>query len=323
LEEQILQLYLNLLIKLFKFFIIIIGLFSFYLIHTIFHKTILENERIVIVDKGSNLSLIIDNIMPYESEFNKKIYYFYLIFYDHYFKSIKYGEYQLKSSINFHEITKIISNKSNYYRNFTIIGGWQQYQIKQYIFEEFKKDYQIDYNLILADTYNYFLNDDFLKLKNLMKKYKENYFENKNNNILLKKYSQKEILIIASLVEKEGKTDKDKRLISSVILNRLDKKMKLEIDATTIYAITKGKYKLERKLNYSDLKIVDEYNTYYIKGLPPNPICFVSRKTIEIVLENYKSDYLFYFYNEKIGEHIFTKTFDEHKKKLREYRTSE
>ena len=100
-----------------------------------------------------------------------------------------------------------------------------------------------------------------------MKNTKDNFFNKYNDNRIIKKYSIDEIMIIASLVEKEGKTEHDKRLISSVILNRLDKNLKLEIDATTIFSITKGKYKLNRKLTYKDLKIKDKYNTYFIKRI--------------------------------------------------------
>ena len=96
--------------------------------------------------------------------------------------------------------------------------------------------------------------------------------------------------------------------------------MKLQIDASTIFAITKGKFKFNRELSYNDLKIKDSYNTYFIYGLPPGPISYVGRKTIEIVLENYKSEYLFYFFDSKLGEHIFSKTFNEHKNKLSKYK---
>ena len=153
-----------------------------------------------------------------------------------------------------------------------------------------------------------------------MKNNKDKFFLKNKDNFLLKKYSINEIMTIASLVEKEGKTVQDQKLISSVIFNRLDNNLKMQIDATTIYSITKGKYKLNRKLTYQDLKIKDKYNTYFIGGLPPDPICYVSRKTIEIVLENYNSDYLFYFYNDKLKKHIFSRTFSKHKEKLNKYR---
>ena len=68
--------------------------------------------------------------------------------------------------------------------------------------------------------------------------------------------------------------------------------------------------------------IADKYNTYFINGLPPLPICYVSRKTIEIVLENNKSEFLFYFYNNILKQHVYSITYDDHKKKLDLYRKS-
>ena len=96
--------------------------------------------------------------------------------------------------------------------------------------------------------------------------------------------------------------------------------MKLQIDATVVYSITEGKYKIERRLNYEDLKIDNPFNTYKIMGLPPKPISYVGRKTIELIMENYKTNYLFYFYDESKKKHIFSKNYKEHSKKLDDYR---
>ena len=140
---------------------------------------------------------------------------------------------------------------------------------------------------------------------------------NQNN---LNNYTNKEILIISSLVEKEAIDDNDKRLVSSVVFNRLRRNMKLDIDASVIYSITKGEYKLMRPLNYEDLKIDSIYNTYLNKGLPPQPICIPGLNTIKIVLENYKSPYLFYFFDNNKKSHIFSKNYKTHINKLNEYR---
>ena len=96
--------------------------------------------------------------------------------------------------------------------------------------------------------------------------------------------------------------------------------MKLQVDATTIYALTDGKYDLNRNLRYKDLKVEHPCNTYYIKGLPPGPISYVGKKTMELIFENYKSKYLYYFYNNIVKKHIYSETFEEHKRKIREYR---
>ena len=136
----------------------------------------------------------------------------------------------------------------------------------------------------------------------------------------LKKFNVNELMIIGSLLEKEGLDEEDKRKISSVIFNRLDKKMKLQIDATVLFAITNGQYDLNRKLLLSDLKINHPFNTYINKGLPPEPISYVGKNTLDILFENNKNDFLFYFFNYSLNKHIFSKSFKEHKKKLYEYR---
>ena len=109
--------------------------------------------------------------------------------------------------------------------------------------------------------------------------------------------------------------------IYSVIINRLESRIRLQIDAKVIYSITKGKKDLDRDLTYKDLKIENEYNTYHIYGLPPEPICYVGLKTIELILENYRTDYLFYFYNSIENKHIYSIDYKNHLNKLNEYRS--
>jgi len=97
--------------------------------------------------------------------------------------------------------------------------------------------------------------------------------------------------------------------------------MKLQIDATVIFSLTEGKRDLERKLTYGDLKIDNPYNTYKNYGLPPGPISYVGYKTIELIFEDYKTDYLFYFYNSLESKHIFSLNYKDHLNKLNEYRS--
>ena len=104
-------------------------------------------------------------------------------------------------------------------------------------------------------------------------------------------------------------------------MNRLKLNMKLQIDATVIFSITKGKKDLERQLTFADLKIKDPFNTYVNYGLPPSPISYVGYKTIELIFEDYKTDYLFYFYNSFENKHIFSLNYRDHLKRLNEYRS--
>lgn len=104
-------------------------------------------------------------------------------------------------------------------------------------------------------------------------------------------------------------------------MNRLNNKIKLQIDATVIFSLTSDNNDLDRKLTYEDLQINHPYNTYYIYGLPPGPISYVGYKTIELIFEDYKTDYLFYFYNSFENKHIFSLNYKDHLEKLNEYRS--
>ena len=128
-------------------------------------------------------------------------------------------------------------------------------------------------------------------------------------------------MIIGSLLEKEGIDYEDKRKIYSVIMNRLKLNMKLQIDATVIFSLTDGNMNLGRKLTYDDLKTENAYNTYKNYGLPPGPISYVGYKTIELILEDYKTDYLFYFYNSLENRHVFSLNYKDHLVRLNEYRS--
>ena len=184
----------------------------------------------------------------------------------------------------------------------------------------FDNHFTIPYEEIIADTYYFKKGNKFKQFYKNLKNFKNKYFFKYQENKLLKNYSINEIMIIGSLIEKEGLDSEDKKKIASVIFNRLDKKMKLQIDATVLYSLTDGNYDLGRNLLISDLKINHPFNTYLIKGLPPKPISYVGKKTLDILFENNKSDFLFYFFNYSLKRHIFSKSFDEHKEKLNAYR---
>lgn len=124
------------------------------------------------------------------------------------------------------------------------------------------------------------------------------------------------IIILASIVEKEAVLDTERPIIASVFLNRLRKGMKLEACPTVEYALSRHK----ERLNNLDLTVDSPYNTYRYSGLPPTSICNPGKKSLRAVLAPAKTDYLFFFAS---GErrHIFSKTFSEHLKKLREKKT--
>ncbi len=125
--------------------------------------------------------------------------------------------------------------------------------------------------------------------------------------------SRYEALIIGSLIEWEAGTESDRPLISSVIHNRLARPMRLQIDATVIYALG---YNPGRVLTVH-LKTDSPYNTYRIDGLPPTPIGAVSAASLAAAINPYDTDYLFYVLSDLDGSHAFAVTYEEHKANIK------
>lgn len=315
--EQTLRYYLKAISLILIIFFILLSLYIFF----IFNKNLVLKNNQININKGENLEYVLKNNILNISNFDIKIIKFcfkvHSLISDYYFH---YGDFNILSNSSLIDFIKIISKPSNILIKITIIEGWSQNQLDLELSKHFQNYNSIPYNNIIADTYFIEKNTDFYLFLETLKTNKINYFMQYKNNELFKKFNENELMIIGSLLEKEGLDMQDKKIISSVIFNRLRKNMKLQLDATVLYAVTNGNYDLGRKLLISDLKINHPFNTYVHTGLPPMPISYVGKETLNILFENYNSDFMFYFFNYSLKRHIFSKTFKEHKDKLNEYR---
>lgn len=115
------------------------------------------------------------------------------------------------------------------------------------------------------------------------------------------------VLTLASLVEREAKSSKDRSLIASVLYNRIRRGMPLQVDATVQYAL--GQHR--SRLFYVDYKTPSEYNTYLHKGLPPGPIASPGLRSIEATLKPAATNYLYYVARAD-GSHVFSTTLAGH-----------
>ena len=141
-----------------------------------------------------------------------------------------------------------------------------------------------------------------------------NAWEKRAENLPLK--SKEELLILASIVEKETGVNAERGKVASVFINRLNIDMPLQTDPTIIYALTLGKTDLGRSLKHKDLEVNSPYNTYINKGLPPTPICNPGLKAIEAVAHPENTPYL-YFVADGNGGHRFGKNLSEHNANIR------
>ena len=133
----------------------------------------------------------------------------------------------------------------------------------------------------------------------------------RSRNTVLK--NPRELLILASILEKETGNDSEKQLISSVFHNRLSKGMKLQADPTVLYGLTMGKDVIARSPTKAEIKERSPYNTYIVKGLPIAPISNPSEASLFAAARPSKTEFLFFVSNGK-GGHRFSKTYDGHKK---------
>ena len=138
-----------------------------------------------------------------------------------------------------------------------------------------------------------------------------NKFWTKEKEEILKqtKKSKKDIIILASIVEKEAVEDDERPIIAGIFINRLSKGMRLESCATILYTMGISK----ERLTFEDLKFESPYNTYKYKGLPPGPICNPGAEAIDAVLNPVITENL-YFVSKGNGTHFFSSTFEQHVK---------
>ncbi|MCL5970466.1 MAG: endolytic transglycosylase MltG [Patescibacteria group bacterium] len=140
-------------------------------------------------------------------------------------------------------------------------------------------------------------------------------------NINSTKLTKEQIVTIASLIEREAKLSKDRPLVASVIMNRLNIKMALQIDATIQYALgyqENEKIWWKKNLTAQDLKIDSPYNTYLNTGLPPTPISNPGIDVLNAAINPANTDYLYYI-SDKTGENHYAKTLEQHNANIRKY----
>lgn len=252
--------------------------------------------------------------------------------------NLRYGEYQIQYPMTAWQLLGHMKfGKGLVKHRFTIVNGWTIENIRTALSSEnnFKQTIAPLTNaavmqslqstqshaegLFYPDTYFFtWGNTDFSILKTAYQKMQtllQKQWQNRAPNLSYENAYQ--ALIVASLIERETSIDAEKPIIASVILNRLQKNMRLQIDPTVLYGISKT---FEGPITKTDLKTKTPYNTYLITGLPPTPICMPSESSIYAALHPAQTDYLYYVAT-GVGGHNFSATYADHEKQVAEYRS--
>lgn len=236
----------------------------------------------------------------------------------------KAGEFLLPAGASLHDVFVIIDEGKAYQHRFLVTEGTASLDIIRQLNREEKLSGKIASipaeGSLAADTYFFVRDESRENLVSRMQKAQELILAEEwaLRQPGLPYQSPKEALIMASIIEKETGIIDEQPLVSSVFINRLRKKMRLQSDATTLYGIIQNEGRA-RTIRKSDLTEKTKWNTYRIDGLPPTAIGNPGRAAIKAALNPVPSRYFYFVANGK-GGHNFAKTLAEHNKNVQAYR---
>lgn len=243
---------------------------------------------------------------------------------------LKAGVYEIKPGETAMQLIQRVVAGDVLTQNFIIIAGTTQQKISQDLMKASFLTYRPeDWNfildnhpnaegLVLADTYQYRGGSSAKNLlehahRNLMIYLNKVWAERASNLPYKNPY---ELLTAASIIEKETAIAQERQLISGVMVNRLNKKMPLQMDPTVIYGLGSA---YNGKLTHNDLLIESPYNSYHYRGLPPTPIAMVGKEALYAAAHPQLSNYL-YFVAKGDGTHQFSETYQQQKQAINQYK---
>ena len=291
-----------------------------------------QKEEIFVVKKGSGLKSVAIELERRKLIKSKDLFIFWALLKGG-SRDIKAGEYSLNQSMSPVTILTILASGAVKTHPLTIPEGLAAEQIadilaqkdlvdkREFMALAMDKNLAASYHVDGQSLEGYLFPDTYLlsrdmgarQIIDLMIKRFWDIFSN------LKKghetpMSLREIVTLASIVEKETGLAEERPLIASVFLNRLKRRMRLESDPTVIY----GLKDFDGNLTKKDLQKPSPYNTYRNRGLPPGPIANPGRESLKAVINPAQTDYL-YFVSRNDGSHYFSTTLREHNRAVIRY----
>lgn len=245
----------------------------------------------------------------------------------------KTGVYELSPSMSMDEIMQILMDGSQNTLKFMVPEGYTLQQIadkfaetgggtaEDFLYETEHGEFDFEYNdqmvsgskryegFLYPDTYEIYKNESAHGIiQRMLTRFEQVYDAEAEDMTADSSYSVFDLVTIASLVEREVKLDEERPLVASVIYNRLNKNMKLQMCSTVQYALGTPKARLMN----SDLKVDSPYNTYQNAGLPAGPIASPGKSSINAALHPEKTDYLYFVLTAAgSGKHNFAATGDD------------
>jgi len=306
-------------------FIIIVFIIALLLIGSvvgIFYKlfktpNLISENKIVLVNRGENLSRISRDLEKQGIIRYSKLFLYTAKILKGRNIHIKSGEYIFETGITPERVLEKLMQGKVYYRKLTIAEGLSSHTILTILKNTNTLIGNVPENIVegslLPETYTYTRGESrksvIKRMQKAMQEFLNSKWEKRDKSIPVK--TKQEVLVLASIVERETGILGERGKVASVFVNRLRIGMRLQSDPTVVYAFTNGNKTLERSIRISDLQRKSPFNTYKIYGLPPTPIANPGKEAIQAVLNPSQTEYLFFVATGN-GGHNFSKKLRDH-----------
>jgi UPF0755 protein len=279
-----------------------------------------KSEKVFVVQKGAGIRAIGNNLKK-EGLIRDPIVFFLFLKKNDKDTAIQAGDYKLSPSMNLEQMIDAMSHGTIDIW-VTVPEGMRADEIAD-ILENEIPSYSLSWREELNKNEGYLFPDTYLfprdsNIDTIISIFRNNFDKKISGVGLSGRKDLREIIIIASLVEREALKDEEKPYIASVISNRLRDGMALDIDATLQYAKGKVGNRWWTVPIGEDRKINSPYNTYQNPGLPPFPIANPGIEAIRAAASPASSSYYFYIHDQNGNVH-FSKDLEEHQKNINKY----
>lgn len=246
-------------------------------------------------------------------------------------RAIKAGEYRLDAGLSMSEVLMELSEGTPITYAVTIPEGFTSWQVVERVRANTTLVGEIDAlppeGSLLPNTYSFERGDKRADIIARMQKAHDEALAEiwaaRNTDIPIK--NPEELVVLASIVEKETGVGTERPEVAAVFVNRLNRGIRLQSDPTIIYGITKGEGALARGLRRSEIEKKTDYNTYQIDGLPPTPISNPGLEAMRAVANPATTKALYFVAAGAVPSdgHLFAETYAEHRRNVAKWRAIE
>jgi UPF0755 protein len=243
-------------------------------------------------------------------------------------EDLKAGEYQFKAHASLNDVVDTIVEGRVVTHQVSIPEGLTSEQIIGRLLDDDVLTGNINEipreGSLLPDTYNFtrgVTREQMIqRMQQAQQRLVKEIWERHSADLPIKTPDQ--LVVLASLIEKETGKPEERTRVAAVFVNRLKQKMKLQSDPTIIYGLVGGKGTLGRPIMKSEIDQPTPYNTYQIDGLPPGPICNPGRASLEAAANPARTREI-YFVADGTGGHVFAESYEQHQKNVARLRLIE